>query len=147
MQVDLPQPVGPTRNTNSPRPIRIETPSSAHGTAVVDLGDVLELDDRHVGATGLPARRGVRRFGVNGIHPTRILSEKPCVETPVQPSCVHLANTCWLSRGSCTLRAAREEVSAALGERHQLELRGLDELPSGHDRERRGAAQRPSGRA
>ena len=28
MQVDLPQPVGPTRNTNSPRPIVIEARSS-----------------------------------------------------------------------------------------------------------------------
>ena len=59
MQVDLPQPVGPTRNTNSPRPIRIEAPLEADGAAVVDLRDVLELDDRDVQAprgAGAPRR-------------------------------------------------------------------------------------------
>ena len=28
MQVDFPQPVGPTRKTNSPRPMLIDAPSS-----------------------------------------------------------------------------------------------------------------------
>jgi hypothetical protein len=46
MQVDLPQPVGPTRKTNSPPPDLHGDPLEAHGAAAVDLRDVVELDDR-----------------------------------------------------------------------------------------------------
>ena len=59
MSVDLPEPVEPTRNTNSPRRTEKVTSSRPVVAARVELGDAAELDD-HAGAAGArAARRGL----------------------------------------------------------------------------------------
>ena len=56
MTVDLPEPVGPTRNTNSPRSIANVALVEADVAAVVELRDAAELDDRRGAAARLRAR-------------------------------------------------------------------------------------------
>ena len=55
MNVDLPEPDGPTRNTNSPLSICSETSSQADHVGLVDLGDPVEDDHRRAAARGRPA--------------------------------------------------------------------------------------------
>ena len=62
MQVDLPQPVGPTRKTNSPRPIAQRDVVEPDVAAVVDLRDVGATRRRR--GSGAPAAgRAVVRAG------------------------------------------------------------------------------------
>src|SRR5918999_3347163 len=122
MQVDLPQPVGPTRKTNSPRPIRVDTPSRPTEPPSYTL-----VTSRN-STTGTPlACEGRRRGCVSAVAMRRSISSGGRRETLRLQGFLHHA-------------PAREEVAAALGDRDELQLRGLHQFAPGDDREGRCAA-------
>src|ERR671918_246327 len=122
MQVDLPQPVGPTRKTNSPRPIRIEAPSRP-----TEPPSYTFVTSRN-STTGTPVVGALRRSGsVLAVAMRRSISSDARRETLRVQGFLHHA-------------PAREEVAAALGDRDELQLRRLHQFASGDDREGRCAA-------
>src|SRR5918992_5525880 len=117
MQVDLPQPVGPTRKTNSPRPMRIEAPSRP-----TEPPSYTFVTSRN-STTGTPVRGARRRSGcVLAVAMRRSISSDARRETLRVQGFLHHA-------------PAREEIAAALGDGYQLELGRLHQLATRDDRE------------
>src|SRR5918999_4417679 len=122
MQVDLPQPVGPTRKTNSPRPMRIVAPSRP-----TEPPSYTFVTSRN-STTGTPVWGARRRSGsVRAVAMRRSISNDARRETLRVQAFLHHA-------------PAREEIAAALGDGHRLELGRLHQLATRDDREGGGAS-------
>src|SRR4051794_5960394 len=124
MQVDLPQPVGPTRKTNSPRPIRIEiraTPTEPPSWSFVTSRN----------STTGTSRRG---FGFSAAVFSLVITGSAGYRDSV-PRRFFLG----LQR---TLQAvAPEEGPIVLGRRDELRRERLGQRVAGQDRERRAASE------
>src|SRR3954452_14319697 len=110
MQVDLPQPVGPTRKTNSPRPIRNETRSTPTEPPSYSL-----LTSRN-STTGTSRRGFGFRAGVFSLVITGIAGYRDRVLRPG-----------FLGLQRVLQAVAPEQVAVVLEQRHELARDGLGE--------------------
>src|SRR5437763_6475289 len=130
MQVDLPQPVGPTRNTKSPRPIRIDTrssPTDPPSYTFVTSSNSTTGTLRPCGGRGRSTSRagaGISVLGTEAIRPYLI---------PVRAAgWVECSASCKLSAPE---PVAQIQLAAVLHRPDELQLHQLGERRAGHDRE------------
>src|SRR6059058_6221601 len=119
MQVDLPQPVGPTRKTNSPRPIRIEmwsTPTEPPSYSFVTSRNSTTGTSRR----GFGFRAGVFCLVITGIAGYR--------DTDSRALCLGLQRT--------LQRVPAEQVPVVLEQRHERRAQRLGQRVAGEDGER-----------
>src|SRR5215211_579739 len=142
MHVDLPQPVGPTRKTNSPRPMRSEKRSIATEppsyTFVTSSSSTTGMSgSRRRRLRTRSASRDVPAVGMRTVSSTGRSAKLRKLQGLLQR---RRARSQALERVSAGNTPAREEVAFALRHRDELELPGLDQVPPGDDRQRRRAA-------
>src|SRR4051794_22508572 len=124
MQVDLPQPVGPTRKTNSPRPIRIETRSTPTEPPSYSL-----VTSRN-STTGTSRRGFGFRAGAFSLVRAGIAGYRNSGSAPL-----------FLALQRTLQAVAPEQVRLVLEQEDELGLEGLGKRVALHDGERRTARQ------